>query len=330
MAFFFAPAGNSQFFDANGNPLVGGKIATYLAGSTTNTATYTSSTGATQQANPIILNSLGLPASPIWLAEGINYKLVISSATDVVLATIDNIEGINDAATSASEWVSSGFVPTFLTTTTFSVPGDQTDTLSVGRRLRTTNTAGLIYSTITASVFGAVTTVTVKNDSGVLDAGLSVVSYGLLAPTNVSVPATVTGSGPAFSAYQSTLQSISTSTLTKVQFQTEEFDTAAAFDSTTNYRFTPLVAGYYQINGAAALASLAGSLTAIIYKNGTEFKRGTNFADPGLQATASALISMNGTTDYVELFMFQASGGSINTVATASQTYFQGFLARPA
>lgn len=194
MAFFFSPVGNTQFFDANGDPLVGGKLYTYLAGSTTPTATYTSNTGATPQANPIILNSLGVPANPIWLAEGISYKFVVKDSTDVTLSGLgaDNIEGVNDAATSASEWVASGFVPTYLTATTFSVPGDQTDTLLVGRKLRTSNTAGSIYSRITVSSFGAgVTTVTVVNDSGVLDAGLSSVSYGLLSPATPSLPNSV-------------------------------------------------------------------------------------------------------------------------------------------
>ena len=66
MAYFLSPIGNEPQVDANGNPVSGGKILTYLAGTTTAAATYTSITGATPQANPIILNSLGLPASPIW------------------------------------------------------------------------------------------------------------------------------------------------------------------------------------------------------------------------------------------------------------------------
>jgi len=66
--------------------------------------------------------------------------------------------------------------------------GNQTATFSVGRRVKTTNTGGTIYSTITSSVFGAVTTVTVVNDSGVLDAGISAVEYALLSSVNPSVP----------------------------------------------------------------------------------------------------------------------------------------------
>lgn len=192
MALFLSPIGNEQQMDANGDPLNAGKIYSYLAGSTTSTATYTDNTGATAQANPIILNSLGLPSSPIWLTGGITYKFIIKDSTDVTLRTVDNISGINDTTATQTEWVGSGFVPTFISTVSFTVPGDQTGTLQIGRRLQTQNTAGTIYSRITNSVFGgAVTTVTVVNDSGVLDSGLSSVAYGLAAPISPSLPNSV-------------------------------------------------------------------------------------------------------------------------------------------
>ena len=67
--------------------------------------------------------------------------------------------------------------------------------------------------------------------------------------TTLTLPAAtgtvmVSGNMPAFSAYRSTSQSISNATWSKVQFQTEEFDTAGYYDNATNYRFTPLIAGY--------------------------------------------------------------------------------------
>lgn len=191
MPLFLSPVCNDQTFDANGNPLTGGQIETYLAGSSTPAATYTDDTGGTPQSNPIILNSLGYPTlGPIWLTGGNSYKFIIKNALGATLRTIDNISGINDASVSQSEWVESGFVPTYIGPTSFSVPGDQTAILQVGRRVRTTNTSGLIFSTISNSVFAAgITTVTLVNDSGVLDAGLSLVAYGLLSEDNSSIPA---------------------------------------------------------------------------------------------------------------------------------------------
>lgn len=191
MPLYFSPVGNDQTFDANGDPLNAGEIETYLAGSSTPAATYTDDTGSTPQSNPIILNSLGYPTlGAVWLNGGQSYKFIIKDSLGVTLRTIDNISGINDASVSQSEWVVSGFTPTYINATSFSVPGDQTTVLQVNRRLRTTNTSGFITSTITNSVFAAgITTVTVSNDSGTLDAGLSVIEYGLLSASPSAVPA---------------------------------------------------------------------------------------------------------------------------------------------
>ncbi len=186
---FLSPICNDQTFDANGDPGTGFLIETYVAGSTTPAATFTNAAGTVANANPITLDSLGYPPSPIWLVGGIAYKFIIKNALGVTLKTIDGISGINDSTVSVSEWVSSGFVPTYISATSFSVPGDQRSILQVGRRIRTTNTAGIVYSGISVSSFGAgVTTVTVINDSGTLDSGLSLVEYGLISATNTSFP----------------------------------------------------------------------------------------------------------------------------------------------
>lgn len=82
----------SQFFDNNGVILSGGKIYTYAAGTTTPQATYTSSSGATPHANPIILDSAGrVPSGEIWLTDSLIYKFVIETSTGVLLGTYDNV-----------------------------------------------------------------------------------------------------------------------------------------------------------------------------------------------------------------------------------------------
>lgn len=190
MSFHLSPIGNDQQFDANGDPLTGGKIYTYLAGTTTPVATYTDDTGVTPQANPIVLNSLGAPASPIWLTGGVTYKFVIKDVNDVTLRTIDDISGINDSTSNAAdEWTLYGSAPTYTSATSFTLVGDQTLIFQVGRRLKSANTGGTIYSSILTSTYSAPnTTITVVNDSGSLDAGMSAVSYALLNATNPSVP----------------------------------------------------------------------------------------------------------------------------------------------
>lgn len=99
---YFGGAG-WQFFTDNGVPLVGGKLYTYAAGTTTPATTYTSSTGGTANTNPIILNAGGRTPSEIWLTAGSSYKFVLKTSADVLIGTYDNISGVNDLTTALSE-----------------------------------------------------------------------------------------------------------------------------------------------------------------------------------------------------------------------------------
>ena len=98
MAVNLSPLGGvgAQFFDNSGNPLTGGKIYTYAAGTTTPQTTFTSSAGNTAHSNPIILDAAGrVPGGEIWLTDGSQYKFVLKTSTDMSIATYDNIVGIN-------------------------------------------------------------------------------------------------------------------------------------------------------------------------------------------------------------------------------------------
>jgi hypothetical protein len=83
------PTPKQQIYGSDGNPLVGGKIYTYAAGTTTPLATYTDAGGLTANTNPIILNSLG--QANIWLAPSSSYKFSVFTSVDVLLYTVDNI-----------------------------------------------------------------------------------------------------------------------------------------------------------------------------------------------------------------------------------------------
>ena len=97
MAVNLSPVGGvaGQFFDNNGDPLVGGKLFTYAAGTTTPQVTYTSASGVTPNSNPIVLNGGGRVPAEIWLTDGLQYKFVLYSATDQLIGSWDNIVGIN-------------------------------------------------------------------------------------------------------------------------------------------------------------------------------------------------------------------------------------------
>lgn len=96
---------------------------------------------------------------------------------------------LGQAPSLLDQWVPLSGTPTYISATSFRVVGDQTQTLQVGRRVKTTNTGGPVTSTILTSVYSSPnTTVTLQNDSGSLDSGLSQVSYGLLSPLNGAAP----------------------------------------------------------------------------------------------------------------------------------------------
>ena len=142
--------------------------------------------------------------------------------------------------------------------------------------------------------------------------------------TTLSIPNGV-GGIPAFSAYQTSAQSLTTSVTTKITFDTKEYDTASCF-STANSRFTPTVAGYYQINGNLIVTTGVTTILAYIYKNGSVVAYGSRADAASLSYTSvvSILLYMNGSTDYVEMY-----GYSSSTIFAAGSR-FSGFLVRPA
>lgn len=98
MAVNLSPVGGvaAQFFTNDGVPLSGGLINTYAAGSSTPQATYTSASGSIAHSNPIVLDSAGrVPSGEIWLTDGASYKFVLKDFTGALIATYDNIVGIN-------------------------------------------------------------------------------------------------------------------------------------------------------------------------------------------------------------------------------------------
>ena len=145
--------------------------------------------------------------------------------------------------------------------------------------------------------------------------------------------AMVSGNMPTFSYYSNAGVTIGSSSFTKVTFTVSEWDTTGGMYASS--RFTPTVAGYYQIDACVACSSsVGGQQITSIYKNGSEFKRGNqvsaNVTGTQTNTLASALIYFNGSTDYVEIYAFQSSGTNQTTGTGQPQTYFQGSLVRTA
>jgi hypothetical protein len=136
-------------------------------------------------------------------------------------------------------------------------------------------------------------------------------------------------SAPAFFASIASAQSLSTASYTKMQMGTEIFDTNNNYDSTTNYRFTPTVAGYYLVTISLFWTSTVVSPSNGIFKNGSIYSsRYDQGTFTNLMQAHTGLIYLNGTTDYIENFAQISSGTT--AVYTGNNSSFQAFLARAA
>jgi len=141
---------------------------------------------------------------------------------------------------------------------------------------------------------------------------------------------------PVFRAYLNnggSNQSISNGEWTKITIDTEDFDSNGFFDNTTNYRFQPTIAGYYQINlGAYISFTTTGGNVAFIglYKNGSSY----TISGPINSSISvygphnlSSLVYFNGTSDYVEGYAYYNSPSAVLAYGS-NYTHFSGFLVR--
>ena len=146
---------------------------------------------------------------------------------------------------------------------------------------------------------------------------------------------TATTGAPAVFAYKDgSTQAITSATSTKVTFNTELYDTNNNFASST---FTPTVAGYYQISGG--ISNLAGNTPTrtilSFFKNGSGYAGlGDYTASSCYRVYGSTLVYMNGSTDYVELYVYLV-GSSLSvdygtSTGVGYNTYFSACLVRAA
>ncbi len=150
---------------------------------------------------------------------------------------------------------------------------------------------------------------------------------------NLSFAAAGGSNTPNFYAYRSGNQSLSNATTTKIQFNAETYDTANAFDSSTNYRFTPQTAGKYHL---LAYFFVGGSsqdteeAQIYIYKNGSntffyEIDNRGNTNGYNTSQFISAIVEANGSSDYFEVYARVKGAGTKNLVSGANQCWFQGY-----
>ena len=132
---------------------------------------------------------------------------------------------------------------------------------------------------------------------------------------------------PAFLAYLNANQEISSGVDTKVQFDTEVYDTDGCYDNSTNYRFTPTTAGKYfvftEVLCNANSNSNLAQARAFIFKNGSKYDWSvTNFSSNNAKystITLDSIIDFNGSTDYVEVYsLITDTSGTPNILGTTA------------
>jgi hypothetical protein len=176
-------------------------------------------------------------------------------------------------------------------------------------------------SIITATVSSGLTQQ--ADNSGVLQ--LASGTGNLVTVPSVTGTAMVSGNMPAFSAYTNTTQALSAATATKINFTAELFDTNNNFASS---RFTPTVAGYYQLT-AGLVVSASNFNDLYIRKNGSDYQRiYGNYPNSDFYAYGTCLIYLNGTTDYAEVYMY--SSGAVTVASDQVACYFSGVMVRSA
>jgi hypothetical protein len=140
------------------------------------------------------------------------------------------------------------------------------------------------------------------------------------------------GNIPAFSAYRTgSDQSVTTVTYTKVQFNSEQFDTNNNWD-TTNYRFLPTVAGYYLLNASVVHNPSGATFIIRLYKNGASsttqglstIVASSGTIGAGTSTGFSELVFANGTTDYFEIFGYSSAASP----GFQASSYFTGHLVK--
>lgn len=153
--------------------------------------------------------------------------------------------------------------------------------------------------------------------------------------TQAELAPNVAGNGPVGAAYLGASQSIPNdgSNYSKILFNTADPDIPLNSWDTVNSQFKPNVAGYYTINAKVEVTAAVstGSWGMAVYKNGVIFKRGDSSGPTSWTISATGVLTyLNGTTDFIDIRMYQATGAAKSINAGSDFSWVSCFLTRAA
>jgi len=276
-------------------------------------------TGAVNISGSLTLNGAAITTSTVFNGGTITGALFVNNATASTTPTTGALRVAGGAGIQGDVNVGGSIFinGVQLSTSTIFNGGTITGALTVNNATDATSTGT-----------GAIIT------TGGVGIGKNLYVGGSIFEVNVASGTTsLVGNGPSFSAYRSTTQAVASgATPVKITYNTEEFDTDGAYDNVSNFRFQPVVAGYYRVSASIQQGgtSATGYSAISIYKNGSAFKHGNRLPNNAnsVVVQVTALIQMNGTTDYLEIFYAQTTGASMTIAASQQYNYFQAEFVR--
>lgn len=308
----FAGAG-AQFFDSNGDPLAGGKLYTYVAGTTTPKATYTTSTGAVANANPIILDAAGRTPNEIWLEVGVQYKFILKTSADVTIGTYDNLPPIND--------------PYSINSLLSNVTGTNTIAATATPTL-TAYAAGQTYSFVAANSNTAAATLSIDGltAKSITKNGLAALSAGDIQAGKLTW---VEYDGTTFqlinnyvyngSVFGSTMTNVTIVNGTVTSMATPIPVAAGGTGAATLTSKSVLIG-----NGTSAVTGVApGNASNILISDGTDWTSAANRAVPTVTGNAGRLLFTDGTT---ASWSSDSTVRARGTLVTATNTWETGVV----
>lgn len=338
-------------------PSTSGTSGTFLISNGTNnvysTSTIPTSAGAT--ANKILLSDgtnyvLSTPTFPN--ASATTRKITVSDGTNWVASTetyaVPGTSG-NILTSDGTNWTSAVPAPSDAQVTFTDITTNNSSTSKHGFLKKLDNTATNFMNGqgnwAAATVSGAALT---KTDDTNVTATLggspttalvnaASITLGWTGSLSVARGGNGVTAIQSFHAYNNSATTLAASAFTKVAFQATSWNTGSAYDAATNYRFTPTVAGVYQVNAMILLNnSILNTLYGLsIFKNGASHRYGA-FGYVGVSTETpgfivSALVAMNGSTDYIEIYGYNGHAITTTTVGLnlVDNTYFEAIWVGP-